>query len=676
MLFETLVIGSFLYTGNVLRKKIALYRTRKDEITPSEPETVPKEEESFSQHSSTPSREHEIIVSEQVVNRKLTVSGLSMVLSVAGSLFYPPLLLLSILGIAYSSTDIFKSAYYSLVQEKKMNVDSTIAILVVVCINDGLLFFCGLNTFLATLSRKLLLGIKDNSQNDIIDVFKQQPHTAWVLIDGIEVERPVETFKPGDTVIVNAGETVPVDGYICFGTASLDQHILTGESLPAEKGLGEKVFALTLVLSGRIGIQVENAGQQTTAAQIGRILNQTTNLKTDMQLWVEEAGDKAVVPIVLLSGVCLPLLGSSGAMAILNSHPKYKTTIATYIGVLNFLSIASRKGILIKDGRVFELLSKVDTVVFDKTGTLTENKMLVRQIYADEGYEKNEILTLAALAEQRQTHPIAKAILQEVTTRQLDIPEAVETSYKIGYGLSVKKNDATIRVGSVRFMETEGFTIPQRIKEIQEFCRQQGNSLVLIAVNDKVVGGIELQAVVRPEAEAIISGLRQRNINSVYIISGDHEIPTKRLSASLNADRYFAEILPEDKANLIEKFQKEGRTVCFVGDGINDSIALKKADISVSLRGASTIATDSAQIILMDESLNQFCCLFDMAKEYDSNTKMTFTTVLMPHLMGLGGALFLHFGLLQSVILNQIGLTLGAGNALLPRMRHQQKDSE
>jgi len=674
MVFEIFVACGLAYTGGVVVKNVAKNQKRKSlvkavyqiEATSEKALLVPQV------NTVAIEQKHKLVTSEKEIDRKLTVAVASTVLAAAGSLFYPPLALFSIPGLVYIGADIFKSAYHSITKEQKINVDVPIFIIMVACVGDGYLFIGNFQSLLAMISRKILLKVKVDSQNDVIDLFRQQPKKTHVWCDGVEIEVLVETLKQGDIVVVNAGETIPADGYVCFGTALVDQHLLTGEAQPAEKGPDEKVFALTLVLFGRIGVQVENTGLHTTAAQIGQILNQTTNLKTEMQLWAEKMGDKAIVPMMLLSAACLPILGDSASLAILNSHPKYKTTITTYIGVLNFLSIASQQGILIKDGRVFEMLNKVDTVVFDKTGTLTENKMCLTQIYACEGYEENDILTLAAIAEKRQTHPIAMAILHEAGVRQLNLPESDETEYKVGYGLVVKKNSEMIRVGSFRFIEAEGLIVPAEIMEIQTRCHHHGHSLVLVAVNETVIGGIELNAVVRWEAAEIIKGLRQRNINSVYIISGDHEIPTKRLSASLGTDRYFAEILPNGKADIIKQLQREGRTLCFVGDGINDSIALKLADVSISLSGASSVATDTAQIVLMDESLKRLCILFDLAKEYDVNMKRTFRAVLVPHAIGLGSALFFDVGLVYSVIFNQIGLMLGAGNAMLPRIQHDR----
>ena len=274
------------------------------------------------------------------------------------------------------------------------------------------------------------------------------------------------------------------------------------------------------------------------------------------------------------------------------------------ISVLNFLQMTSQEGILIKDGRALELLSEVDTIVFDKTGTLTEEQPHVGAIYTCHSINENELLTYAAAAEYKQTHPIARAIQQEALNRELRLPEIEKTTYEIGYGLKVRLNEKVVLVGSKRFMEMSEITIPSEINAIQQQCNEHGYSLVYVALDGQLAGAIELHATIRPEAKHIISELRQRGFE-IYIISGDHEKPTKKLAQEVGIEHYFAETLHENKATLIEALQKEGKAVCFVGDGINDSIALKKANVSVSLRGASTIATDTAQIVLMNENLTQ-----------------------------------------------------------------------
>src|SRR4029077_18427495 len=198
--------------------------------------------------------------------------------------------------------------------------------------------------------------------------------------------------------------------------------------------------------------------------------------------------------------------------------------------------------------------------------------------------------------------------------------------------ITVHVDGHTVRVGSRRFMEMEGIALPPEVHEALEEAHREGFTMVMVGVDDHLGGAIELQAAVRPEVREIIQGLRNRRIKHIAIISGDHEAPTRKLSESLGMDRYFAQVLPADKAEYVEKLQKEGCKVCFVGDGINDSIALKKANVSISLRGASSIATDTAQIVFLEEGLAKLCELRDIARALDHNVKRSWSMILAPNI--------------------------------------------
>jgi len=657
MLSKTLLLGGFLFGigGCIAQKSPASMKARAiANATPDRPKT-----------DKTP-----LLRSRAEADRKLVIAGTSLGLATAGSLFYSPLAVLSIPGLLFVSTDIMANAARSLIRQHRANVDLPISIIIVACIFKGYFFACTLNAFLAMFSRHLLQRVRDDSQSKVVDVFRQQPRMAWLCVDGSEVEVSTDSLRRGDIILVGAGETIPTDGQVVHGIASVDQHILTGEAQPAEKGEGETVFALTVVLAGRIRIRVEKAGEDTTAAQIGKILNETTNLKTARQIRVEALGDRAVLPLMVLSGLCWPLLGPASALAVLNAHPKYKATIASYIGILNFLAIASHRGILIKDGRVLERLNQVDTVIFDKTGTLTREQPRVLEIHTHEGHDRDTVLRLAAIAEHRQTHPIARAILEAAGQRGLDLDTRGDADYKVGYGLLVKTREGIIRVGSRRYIDGEQLSIPAALHDTETHAHQQGHSLVLVALDDRVIGAIELHASVREEAHEVIRGLRRQGVETIHIISGDHQYPTRILADSLALDSYSAGVLPENKAQIIAEFQARGKTVCFIGDGINDSIALKKADVSISLKGASTVAMDTAQIILMDETLNQLCPLFQLARAHDRNARATFGWVLAPHFLSFTGALFMDFGLIETIVFNQTGLALGTANAMLPKLRY------
>ncbi len=557
-------------------------------------------------------------------------------------------------------------AYKSLTQKCRLNVDCIVAVVRVLLLVNGFMFFACMSTLLYALNRKVLTTVKDHARQNVIDVFRQQPRSAWVLIDGSEMERPVETLEKGHIIVVNAGEILAVDGVIIDGMALIDQHILTGESQPAEKEVGDTVFALTVLLSGCLYVRVEKTGEETTAAQIAQVLNRTVDGKTEMQLWVETMSDNTVLPTLLLGGMVFPFIGATGCAALFYSHPHYKGVIAGAIDMLTFLNVTSRNGVLVKDGRTFEWMKQVDTVVFDKTGTLTEEQPHVGRIHPLSRYSEDDILWFAAAAETKQTHPIAWAIQREASLRDLDIPDIEDAAYFVGYGITVKVENQLVQVGSPRFMEMEDLVIPSPLKAVQAESYAQGYTVVMVAIEQQVIGAIELCPTVRPEAMAVIRRLRQYGIASIYIISGDHERPTQKLASDLGIDRYFAETLPEQKAVLIKQLQNAGKSVCYVGDGINDAMALKEATVSISLRGASTVATDSAQVILMDESLRHLGEFFDLSQQFQKHIQKTFLAVLIPHLISMSGVLFFHFGFLPVFLLAQVGLSAGLIHALSP----------
>lgn len=307
-----------------------------------------------------------------------------------------------------------------------MNTDVLFAILLIYFLVTGYFFVDSLYAVMLTVNRKLVAKIKDDSKKTIINVFREQPRFVWLYTNRVEVDHPFEAIKQDDMIVIHASETIPVDGRVTEGIASVDQHILTGESQPVDKSIGDPVFALTIVQSGRLYVQVEKTGEETTAAHIGHILNRTVDSKTNMQLQAEVIGDRTALPTLLFSGLTLPILGLQSAIVVLNSHSGKRLSVAASIGILNFFKLASRKGLLIKDGRHLEALSTVDTIVFDKTGTLTQEQPSVGRIYTSNGYEENEILRYAASAEDKQTHPIACAIVHEAMTRRLELPSLTE----------------------------------------------------------------------------------------------------------------------------------------------------------------------------------------------------------------------------------------------------------
>ncbi|MBF0099845.1 MAG: heavy metal translocating P-type ATPase [Desulfobacterales bacterium] len=605
---------------------------------------------------------------EKITDQKLAAAGGSLALITTGMLTSTPLLVpLSIPGLIYIGTPIVTDAYQSIFKDRQVRASILDAISLTAMLVTRNLFACSLAGFLLTGSEKLLLKTEDESRKSLTNIFRDQPKFVWILRNEVEVEVPFENVKGGDVIVANAGEYIPSDGIIVKGIASIDQHQLTGEAQPAEKKVGDSVFAGTVILSGRINIQVEKAGRDTVIAQLGNILNRTADFKTSIQSRGQVIADKAVIPTLALGAMAVPL-GGTHALAVLNAGFGYNMRLIAPISMLNFLSIASQEGILIKDGRSLELLKNTDIVVFDKTGTLTLIQPEIAKIYCYTTFTEDQVLFYTAVAEYRQTHPIAQAILQAAKEREIELPITDHIRYEVGYGIQADFESQSVKVGSIRFMTMEGIAVPDEISDQQANRDEEGASFIYVAVNNELAGVIELQSIVRPEVRSIVQKLKESG-KQIYIISGDHEKPTRKLANDLGIEHYFSEVLPEDKANLITQLQQKGHSVCFVGDGINDAIALKKANVSISLRGASTIATDSAQIVFMGQSLKQLIPLFDLASQFNSNLDASYLTTLIPGAICVGGVFFLGFGIFTSIMLYNVGLIAGIGNAMLPRLK-------
>ncbi|OQW91682.1 MAG: hypothetical protein BWK79_16335, partial [Beggiatoa sp. IS2] len=373
---------------------------------------------------------------EKEINVDLIVIGVSTSLSMLGNLAYEPLRLLSMPGWFYVSIPVFEKAFEA-VKQRKPDVSIPYTVTNMACFGLGFYATGNWAAFFYVLSRKLLSKLERESKENLIDVFGQYPKSVWLVVNEIETQVPFIAIKENDIIVAHTGEKIPADGIVIEGTASVDQQILTGEAQPIEKDIGDQVFATTVVLTGKVFIKVEKAGEATIAAQIAQILNQTTHCKTESQLHADVLTQKSIFPTLVAGGLLFPVLGPIGATAVMNAHFGYRMSIVSSIVMLTYLRLISQSGILLKDAKVLDTLSKVDTIVFDKTGTLTLSKPYVGQIHITPGWQEETILKLAAAVEYRQHHPIALAILQEARARDLDIPSVENMAYELGYGLKV-----------------------------------------------------------------------------------------------------------------------------------------------------------------------------------------------------------------------------------------------
>lgn len=600
------------------------------------------------------------------VELDLPICTASVLLAATSTYLLPALAPLSAAVFVYSVLPSFKNAYQVVVKEKRLGVDVLDALVVLTCLFTGRVLAGTVLGFTLGVSRKLVQRTEDNSKKMLLNVFGKQPRFVWLLKEGQEIETPLEKLAPGDVIAVHTGETVPVDGEVVSGMAMIDQHTLTGESAPVEKLKGDKVLASTTLIAGKVQVAVTSAGEETTSAKLARILNDTAGYKLRSQSAGEALADRAVVPTLALGALGLATRGINGATAVINCDLGTGIRMAAPIAMLSSLTLSAEHGILVKDGRALEQLREVDTFLFDKTGTLTRERPEVGRILSYGAHTEQQLLQWTAAAEHKFSHPIAKAILEHARSQGLQLPAIDDSQYQVGYGIKVVVDGHTVRVGSARYMTHEGIALPPELERELAQAHDDGNSLVMVGVDDALGGAIELRAAARPEAAQVIAGLRARGARHLAIISGDHEQPTRKLAERLGMDRYFAEVLPQDKARYVELLQKEGRKVCFIGDGVNDSIALKKANVSISLRGASSVATDTAQVVFMEDSLIKLLQLHDVSRDLAHNIRTSWGLILVPNLLCVAGAFFAGFGVMHSMVFNQIGGMLAVGNGLLP----------
>jgi Cu2+-exporting ATPase len=605
---------------------------------------------------------------EAAVQEQFSLALVSVGVTSVAALVFPVLGVLGGVSVLYGGIPIMARAKEMIVGERRVGAEVLDTVGMVTTLAARHFVSAAFIFFMYAGSRKLRLRTERAAKNSMIDAFNLRAELVWLWKDGVEVSVALESLRVGDVVVVDAGSLIPADGIVRQGNGVVDQQLLTGEAQPLDKTIGDQVFASTLVVAGRLHVEVLTTGQATVAAEIAEILQHTADFTSSLEARGTKIADALALPTLALGAMSYPVVGAPGSIALLNASFLDNMRFFIPFSMLNYLRRAYDQGILIKDGRSLQILPKVDTVIFDKTGTLTLGQLRISAIYAAGPAgeaEQADVLAWAAAAEHRQTHPIALAILEEAKRRGQPIAAVDETDYALGQGLTARIGDRSLRVGSQRFMATHGIAVPEAISAQERDSHRRGCSLVYVARDRSLVGAIELEPTVRPEVSRVLGALRKRKV-SLVLLSGDHEAPTEVLAQSLGFDRYFAGVLPKDKAQMIEDLQAQGRTVCFVGDGINDAIALKKAAASISLGGAAAAAIDSAQITLLEGGLGLLPAVFEIADDFERNVRGITIALAIPSALGVGGVFLAGFGVPAMTTLYGVALAAGMAVAMWP----------
>lgn len=526
-----------------------------------------------------------------------------------------PIPTLAVVGtIAVGSLPVAQKALESLWQDKRINID---------CLDLMALTLTTLQGNPLTPSTILLLHklgdlIRDRTARSTTrhasELIDSLDRVVWVERDGMKVQIALDRVRPGDTVIVYPGEQIPIDGSILRGQATIDQQKLTGESVPVRRSVGDPVYASTLVREGHLYILTEKTGLDTRAGQSITLVREAPVGDTRMENYAAQLADKAILPAFAFSTGVLVVTGSMArAAAILTLDFMTGIRVSVPTTVLASMSAAARRGILIRSGRSLEQLAHVDAVVFDKTGTLTQGDVVVTEVRTIHGADPRRLLAFAATAERRLTHPIACALLNYAQECGVEALERDGWDYQVGLGVRAIIEGEEVRVGCDRFMAKEQIDL-ERIYEVYPDLR--GSAAIYVASNGELLGAIEYTDPLRPETKATIQALQAQGID-IHILTGDCRQRAVTVASQLGiaTENIHADAFPEQKAVVVRELHESGKTVAFVGDGINDSAALAYADVSVSFGEGSEVARETADVVLMENDLESLVKAIALAQQ-------------------------------------------------------------
>ena len=432
------------------------------------------------------------------------------------------------------------------------------------------------------------------------------PHTALVEREGTVTEVPIEEVSVGDTVVVRPGGRIPADGVILSGSAAVDESMLTGESIPAEKGEGDTVWAATVNRNGELRIRVVHVGAETVLSGVIRLVEDAQGNKAPVARLADKISGifvPVVLAIALISAVAWSLAGKDFAfvlqifVSVLVIACPCALGLATPTAILVGTGKGASNGILIKGGDVLERTHSVNTVVFDKTGTLTEGHPRVTDLIPATGTE-SELLYYAASAESASEHPLAAGIVALAAERGLTLSQPQDFRALSGSGVDASVDGARILMGTAALMKEEGISLSLESEESSAALSAQGKTPVFVARNGALLGLIALADSERPESRSAVELLKREGIR-VVMLTGDRRSTALAIASRLGIDEVEAEVLPEEKHAVIRRLKEEGRCVAMVGDGINDAPALAEADIGIAIGSGSDIAIDSADLVLM-----------------------------------------------------------------------------
>jgi len=522
---------------------------------------------------------------------------------------------LSIVSLVVGGYPVLKSAIKTLLIPD-LNVDTLVSVAAISATAVGAYREAAAVIFIMLLGEFLEHLTVGKARKAIASLIQLSPKTAWVRREGKEVQVPIEEVKAGEVVIVKPGERIPVDGKILSGCGSVNQSTLTGESIPVEKGAGDKVYCGTFNEAGSCEIEAVQVAEDTKLAQIKRLILEAQAEKSPTQRVMDRFARYFIPAILLIAFFTFLITGEiiRGITILIVACP-CALVLGTPTAVVAAIGNAARQGILIKGGPYLEQMGRLKTLLIDKTGTLTEGRPRVVGMRSFDGLDEKAVLYWAAIAEKRSEHPLARAVINRAGELGLNIPHPESFENFRGRGVKAKWNAKTIVVGSSEMLREEGIEIPESARGLLGSKEFEGMTFLLVGLDHRLQGLISIADTLRKGAKAAIDKIRKEGISEIWMLTGDNEQVADRIAKELGI-RYEAKLYPEEKVMRVKEWRRKGRVVAMIGDGVNDAPALAAADIGIAMGAVGTdVAIETADIALMTDELDKIPTVIRLSRK-------------------------------------------------------------
>ncbi len=538
----------------------------------------------------------------------------------------------------------------------------------------------GMIITLILLGKMLEARSKAKTNDAIKKLMDLVPKTAFIIDEnGNEKEIPVDELSVGDIVIVKPGSKIPVDGIIIDGKTSVDESMLTGESMPVLKEVGDRLTGASINKNGTVKFKAEKVGKDTALAGIIKLVEEAQGSKAPIAKLADVVSGYFVPIVVLIALAASVLWYLSGEnfefcvkifVSVMTIACPCALGLATPTAIMVGTGKGAEYGILIKGGSALEAAYKVDTVVLDKTGTITEGKPVVTDIVCFNGFEEKILIKYAASAEKGSEHPLSEAIIKKAAEEKIELAEFYDFNSVSGHGLECTVDGHRILMGNKKIMDKNSIELENLIKDADVFAKN-GKTPIFIAVDNVLAGIFAVSDILKKESVFAVSKLKEMNIN-VYMITGDNEKTADFVAKQVGISNVLSEVLPKDKAAEVEKLQKNGKIVAMVGDGINDAPALAKADIGIAIGSGTDVAVESADIVLMKDEVTDVVNAILLSKKTMKNIKENLFWAFFYNILGIPiacGILYLFGGPLLNPMIGAAAMSFSSVSVISNALR-------